>query len=404
MGFTLAQTLTLPPELQGPGPRPQPAEPAAQAPRPLPKAAPKATLKRRHHWIGASFAVAVVLPGLIAALYLYVFALPQYASTVAFSVREEGSSSPMDLIGGLSDLTGSSSKDADILFDYLHSQQIVRTLSDDMSLDAIWAVSGDPVFSLRRDPTIEDLHTHWQRKVRVFYDATAGLLTVRAHTFRPEDAERLTTAILEQSRITINALEDAARQDATRLAQLELDRATTGLTAVRKQMMQFRADHEILDPETDVAGRLGLLNSLQLQKAQALIDYDLLLTEQTRTNDPRLDLARRRIEVVDDLIAKERAEFGTGDDAYANVIAEYEVLAVDLEFAQTAYVAARASFASAQADASRVRKYVAAHVPPTRAERAEYPKRFLWLGSIVATLSLVWAIGLLIYYSVRDRR
>ncbi|MEO0358602.1 MAG: sugar transporter, partial [Pseudomonadota bacterium] len=69
-----------------------------------------------------------------------------------------------------------------------------------------------------------------------------------------------------------------------------------------------------------------------------------------------------------------------------------------------AYVAARASFDTAIADANRTTKYVAAHVPPTRAERSEYPQKLLWLASISATLALIWSIGLLVYYSVRDRR
>ena len=48
--------------------------------------------------------------------------------------------------------------------------------------------------------------------------------------------------------------------------------------------------------------------------------------------------------------------------------------------------------------------YLAAHVLPTLAERAEYPRRELLLSMIGLFLLLGWSIMVLVYYALRDRR
>ena len=58
----------------------------------------------------------------------------------------------------------------------------------------------------------------------------------------------------------------------------------------------------------------------------------------------------------------------------------------------------------AQAEARRQTRYLAAHIEPTRAEQAEFPKRFLLLSLGAMIALLVWAMSVLILYSLRDRR
>lgn len=90
--------------------------------------------------------------------------------------------------------------------------------------------------------------------------------------------------------------------------------------------------------------------------------------------------------------------------AYATLVAEYERLSVDLQFAEQSYLAARAAQDAALARAQRQSRYLAAYVEPTRAERAEYPRRFLLLGLAAAGLFLAWSLMVLVFYAIRDRR
>ncbi|MEM1301589.1 MAG: capsule biosynthesis protein, partial [Pseudomonadota bacterium] len=188
----------------------------------------------------------------LAAYYLFAVAAPQYASYVGFSVRSEEGGSPVDLLSGLGELSKSSSTDADILYDYTRSQALVAAVAQDLDLAKLWHVPADPVFSVKAAPTIEALHAHWGRKVRVTYDPNSRLITIRALAFAPEDALKITEAAYAESARMINALSDRARRDATAFARTEFDQAQSDLRAARLAVTQFRARTQMVDPSADI--------------------------------------------------------------------------------------------------------------------------------------------------------
>lgn len=396
-----------------PAPPVQAATQAAAAPaaaggqRPI---AAAATVKPRHRGIMASFLILVLLPVLVTAIYLWTIAADEYASTVGFSVRTEQMSSSLDLLGGITRLSGAGSTDSDILYDYIHSQELVEDLDAEINLRAIYSkeYSRDPIFSFNPEGTVEDLVSHWESKVRITYDSSSRLMTLRVLAFTPEDAKMIATKILERSTKKINALSDEAREDATRYAREEMDRALERLKVARAAMTSFRTRTQMVDPVADLQGQTGILNSLQAQLAQSFVELDLLRTS-ANPNDPRGQQIEQRIVVIKNRIEEERRKFSEGGEAsggedYVSMVADFERLSVDREFAVQAYRVALAAYDSAQAEAQRKSRYLAAHIKPTLAEEAEYPARWTLLGLTGFFLLMAWSIGILIFYSIRDRR
>ncbi len=58
----------------------------------------------------------------------------------------------------------------------------------------------------------------------------------------------------------------------------------------------------------------------------------------------------------------------------------------------------------ARAEARRQSRYLAAHVEPTLAERALYPRRATITGLAALFLLLGWSVLMLVWYNVRDNR
>ncbi len=112
--------------------------------------------------------------------------------------------------------------------------------------------------------------------------------------------------------------------------------------------------------------------------------------------------------MIKDRIAEEREALGSASDpeqdAYSKLVGEYEALAVDQEFAEKSYLSAQANYDSALSEAQRQSRYLATYIPPTLAEDAEYPRRFILCLLLAGGLFFSWAIATLIYYSIRDRR
>lgn len=368
---------------------------------------------RRRHWLLlVSFLLMVVLPTALWAWYLWARASDQYVSTVGFSVRKEETTPSIDLLGGLAPLAGGSTgaSDTDILYEYIRSQDMVEIIDARLDLQTRFsrAWPRDFVFALDPDDHIEDMTEYWQRQVKVLYDSTSGLITLKVSAFTPEDAQEIAAAVFQQSSDKINELSAIARDDATRLAKAELDATREELTTTRQAMTAFRMKSQIVDPEADLAGQMGVLSGLQGQLAEALIAHDLL-TENARPTDHRVTQSQQKIDALRRLIDAERGKFGAegqgpAGESYAQLMAEYEKLAVDREFAEGAYRGARVAYEAALAEAQRKSRYLAAHIEPKVAQSSTEPDRPWLLVMIGAMLLAGWSILALIYYSVRDRR
>ncbi|MDB6177990.1 hypothetical protein PAF17_10800 [Paracoccus sp. Z330] len=374
----------------------------------LPPARP-ATIERRHVGILVSLCLIVILPIAISGWYLYNRAADQYASFVGFAVRSEAGPSSSDILGGLTSslvgMTSSSSSDTDILYKFIQSRDLVDRVDQKLGLREIWSKApNDPIFRFTGKDSLEDLLSEWERKVKVYYDN--GMIDLRVQAFDPNDAQNIAQAILDESTLVINQLNDIAREDALRYARDELDSALGRLKAARQAVTEFRNRHQLVDPSADVQGQIGVVSSLQQQLAEQLVSLGLLQAN-AQPNDPRIEQTELRIEVIREQIRAERQKFGSetsGGEVLSELVGQYETLSVDREFAERTYTAALASFDTAKADAARQSRYLAAYVKPTLAQEAEYPQRSRLMLIIGGFLMLIWILGVLIFYSLRDRR
>ncbi len=389
-------------------PDPQPQTQPEQSSEPVRPPVAPIHVRRRHWMVLFSFLVFVAVPAAVVAWYLWERAVDQYASTVGFSVRKEEVGSAVEILGGITELSGSSSSDTDILYEFLQSQTLVADIDTAVDLRAMWTKpENDPFFALEEGGAIEDLLDYWDGMVKITYDSSAGLIEVRALAFDPDDATAIAQALFDRSSEMINNLSAIAREDAIKYAREELETAVERLKIAREAVLRFRNENQLVDPSQDTQVQAGLLGTLQAQLAEALIDLDLL-RDTTRANDPRLTQAQRRVEVIEHRIDAERRKMGLGDDtqvgeAFANLVSEYERLVVDREFAERSYTSALIAYDASQAEARRKSRYLAAHILPTHAETSRFPERQMLLLLATLFLFLIWAIGTLVVYSIKDR-
>ena len=367
-----------------------------------------ARTKKRHTLLILSFIICVILPAALGFGYLYLIAKDQYGSSLAFSIRSEEFKSPLDVLGGLGQLSTSSSADSDILYEYMQSQRLVEIIDKNINLRALYSkAEGDPVFGYDTTGSIEDLLDYWGRMVNISYDSGTQLTNIIIKAFSPTDARLIAQEIQKESTSLINRLNLIAREDATRYAKQELDISAKKLKEARAELTKFRTTTQIIDPSANLQGQMGLLNQLEGQLAEALITGDLLI-ETTSSSDPRLLQADRKVEVIRKRIEAERDRLagvnGQGEGTLSILVGDFERLSVEQKFAEESYLLALSTHNTAVLEAQRQSLYLAAHIEPTLAETPQYPERGL-LGSLFTIFLLFgWAIIALIFYSLRDRR
>ncbi len=359
----------------------------------------------RHWGLMLSFAAWVVAPLVIAAWYFLAQAAPQYASHVGFVVRSEDMQSPLSMLGGLADLPGSEAADAAILNNFVQSQDILLRVAQVQDLSVAFNSEQDPVFSLGHDQRVEALLSHWKRRVTVYLDTQSGMIEVRVIAFDAAAARAIATQIFDESARLVNQLSQQAREDATRFSKAEAERAFDRLRKARQALLAFQARVQIIDPRADIRGQMAVLQSLQSKLVNARVDL-ALLQENQRPNASKLAQAMAEIAVLNQMVQQERDRLGQvgAEEGYADVLAEFEALSIEREFAETTYLAAQAAHDAALAEAQRKTRYLARYLGPTIAETAEYPKSGLWLLGLAAVLLGSWGICAVGFYAMRDRR
>ena len=167
-----------------------------------------------------------------------------------------------------------------------------------------------------------------------------------------------------------------------RFAGEELAEAEAHLAAVRAALAGFRRAHNLVDPTADVAGQSGLLAALKEELAEALVGRGVLAgyaPDGDQRAGPGRPPDRRRSPRGSRRSAAGSALTGVAG-ALPEVVGRYEELAVDLEFANTAYTQALAGLAAARAEARRQSRYLGAARAPDAGDTALYPRRALLAG------------------------
>lgn len=383
----------------------------AQGLRPVQPPAQIAHPRFRHWMLLLSFILLVLAPLGTAAWYLWTRAADQYVSTTSFSIRKEDQKTSLDMLGSLSAFTSSGgATDQNILYEYIRSADMVREVGKTIDLKTIFSGGWPRDFWYAYNPegTIEDLVDYWNRQVTVLSDDNTGIITLKVSAFTPQDAKTISDAIFAASSATVNRLSDQSREDATRYANDEMQKAEARVNDVRQKLTDYRTRTQLVDPQAEFQSQMGVLTQLQSQLAAALIAQDMLAENGTLQSDPRFEQGEMKISAIESRIAQEREKFSnssntTGGESYAKMVAEYEQLSADRAFAEATYTSARATYDNALAEAQRQTRYLAAHVMPQVPEQSLRPNRPAVLALLAAFLLLGWGILLLVYYSVRDR-
>ncbi|TCZ61417.1 capsule biosynthesis protein [Roseicella aquatilis] len=354
-----------------------------------------------------TFKMTVLLPTLLAALYLYGVAAPQYESEARFLVR--GRSGGGSGGGGMSEMMASAgfkpaSEDAMGVRDYLESHDAVDALRHRLPLVEIFRrPEADPLARLWwSNPTSERLLDYFRRMATAEYDTTSGISTLRVRSFRPEDSKAIAGQLLTLSEELVNRLNRRMQEDGLRVAQEDLTRAEARVTAAQLAMAGFREREKALDPARSAALAVDTIGQLEGSLAQARAELSEV-QRFARSDNPRVTQLRNRIEGLTGQIADQRRRLGSREEGVSQQqFDEYERLSVERDLARAHLASATASLERARSEALRQQLFLMRVVEPNLAEYARYPKSTLSVIYVFACLSVLYGLAWLLIAGMRE--
>ncbi|MBN9049917.1 MAG: hypothetical protein J0H78_10680 [Rhizobiales bacterium] len=357
-----------------------------------------------------SFLLCVIVPTLIAGLYLSVMASDQYVSEARFSVRRGTETKMPPMLSGLSFLTSlttsgaSTMQDAFIVTDYVRSRTIIEDLGGKDVIAKIYAHPDADWFSrMRSDLPLEKVWKYWKRKVTATIDTQSGIVTLEIATFSPQEAFDLARRIVEKSEKLVNEISERSRNDALERARGEVTLAQERVRKAREELLQFRNANSSIDPVASATSLSETVATLMRERIKLDNDRASLLgvvaaeSPIRRQLDARIANIDKQIAALRDQMTKEGQ-----DTAISGQIAGYENLQLESQFAEKLYEVAQSAFEQARTEQDKKQLYLATIVKPALPELPLYPRIGLGMFVVMAVCFVLWSMMALLIAAVRD--
>jgi len=348
----------------------------------------------------------VLLPTLIAAVYYFGFAADQFESEAEFVIySSHGGDMQMGGLGQMLGLGSSGTSQTTETFSviaYMQSHDAVAALDHEMNLVKVFrAPQADLVSRLWwPDPSAERLLRYYQKMVTVNYDQETGVTKLDVHSFTRQDSYRIADALLTLGEQRVNAYNDRINAETVRVAENDVTSAQTQIQSAEDNITAFREQHRDLNPEASGTSDMTLIAQLQSQLAQS--QAQLAQMQGLSQNSPQVVAVRNRIAALNAQIAAQNFSLTGENGALAPVLAQYQDLALQLQFAQQNYTATQTALVTAREDAQKQQLFLVRVVQPNLPEMALFPRRWLIVGTIFASLLVAYGIGWLLVAGVRE--
>lgn len=353
-----------------------------------------------------AYAGVVLLPLVVTVSYLGMFAQDRFQSSSVLLVKQVGDTKVSDG-SGISALLGvvnTSGEDSNILKEYVTSRDMVEKLDKKLNLRNAFTQSDDPVFSLSKDASIEELVEYFRKVVKIKLDEKTMMLELSTQGFSPDFSLKLNQALLGESDAFINAISNNIALEQQKFAQHQLDEATTQLKQARNAVLTYQNTNQTFDPELQAQAVATLVTGLQSNLAQLRTEERTLLSY-LNPEAPQVIAIRSQIASVQKQIEDESAKLTSPSNAKLNQsVADFDELKAQVGFATDLYKISLASLEKARLEAAQKLKKLVVISEPRLAQEALYPRRIYISLTTFLVLNIIFAIGLLIHSIIREHR
>jgi capsular polysaccharide transport system permease protein len=357
----------------------------------------------------------VMLPTLVVGAYYVGYAADIYESEARFVLRSRGGGSSS---GGAADsggggrIAGAASlfaasmpgtQESRAVVSFVDSHAIVEQIQREVDLVGIWRrAEADLIAKLWwEQPQLEWLLWYFRRRVHTEFDVETGVMTVRSHAFRPDDAKLLSEQVLKLSENLVNQLSARSIADTLRVAQEDVGKAEARVIAAREALIAFREREQAFDPTRSASGAVDNIGRLESALAQARADLQERRSFM-RPDNPQIQVLQNRISALQTQIGAERGRVTRGEEALPQQVAGYERLELERAFADRQLASATASLEAARSDVLRQQVFLARIADPSDPQWASYPKAAFNTLTVFVSLSVLFGIGWLLVVSARE--
>lgn len=318
-------------------------------------------LRRRRRWANV---FVVLAPVVLAALYMMYVAVPRYEAQSNFSVQS-GTGQPSAGAGSVSILTTGSGLGAGQGFvdgwavnGFLTSRDCMLQLDRKIGLRRYLSRGGiDPFNRLAPDASEDALYQAYQSMVKVSFNAMEQINVLTVNAYSPEDAARISNALIALAQQFVNNMDHKGLVDALRVSKQSVAMAEQESSRARDALTQWRTAHANIDPQAYAGMMLNVVGQLEAQLTAAQIRLAKIRAIDNPQN-PMLRPAELEVDALRDRIDSVRRRVSGEGDTEAGRLKAYSALKNAQTFADANLSAARQSYQHAFTETLKLQRYL----------------------------------------------
>lgn len=353
------------------------------------------------------FVLLVMLPFAVIAVYLLVAASDRYLSETRFTVRDSGSTGEqagLALGGLLAGIGGGIAlQDAYLIRDYINSPDLLGALDEELGVRAAWSDPAiDPVWRLAADASEEDFLEYYRDMVTVTFDSESSIVTVELQGFDRAFTQTMLRSVVARSERLVNAISNQLAREQLDFINGEIDANFGRVKEAQAELLAFQNRHEVVDPKQSAELVTSVIAQMEVSLAE---DRAQLKALRSYLGDDATEIRvlLSRIAAKAEQIEAEKTRLtGAGDERLNEIMARFEELRFNVEFAHERYQFALTALESAQVEASRKVKSLVVVSRPNLPEEALYPDRPYILATVGVFLLMGFGILSVILAAIRE--
>jgi len=323
----------------------------------------------------------VFIPTIIVGYYFMFMATPMFATNSEFVIQQADSTgSSAGGLGGMFQGTGmATQQDSITVQSYLASRAALVRLDEDHGFRAHFSAPEiDSVQRLTPDATNEALFELYQKRVKISYDPTEGILRMEVIAATPEASQEFSESLIEYAEEQVDQLTRRLREDQMAGALASYQSAETRRSEALAEWLKIQESTDIINPAATTGAIISQVSALESQRQQLQLSLAGKLSV-SRPNQAQVDGLRAQITNLDTLINDLRSQMTSTSDGGNSIASDNTRLRLAEEnynFQTVLVQQALAQMEATQIEANRQVRYLSMGVEPVAPDEATYPRAF----------------------------
>jgi capsular polysaccharide transport system permease protein len=217
-----------------------------------------------------------------------------------------------------------------------------------------------------------------------------GISTLKVRAFSADKAREINELLLKIAEEKVNQLNDRARQDLIRYAEVEVRDAEKRAADAALAVATYRNQRDVVNPEQQTQLHLSKISQLQMELLSTRTKLNQL--EKLAPNSPAPASLELKQKAIESEIAMEKSRITGSEYSLASMAAEFEKLRLEQEFADRQLALALASLQNARQEAYRQQIYLERLATPSLPDIAMEPERMLAIATVFLLGLICWAV------------